>query len=160
MAEKKEKTEKQEKRKLTNAEKILISVSVLAVVLLIGGLMNIVLKLTDPGPPDIPAEEKLSWLPMLENTIWVIDKSSEKTELAELNYSRISEIWFMEYEGNERLSLTLDSPYAVFEGTLYKDGTLDVTGLHLDLWYSEAEDGSYPTLTIKGKEEKLFFNPK
>lgn len=152
--------EKKERRELTNREKILISVSVLVVVLLIGGLINITLKLTDPGPPDTTEGEKLSWLPKLANTIWVIDKTSAKTELAELNYSRISEIWFMAYEGDGQLNLTLDSPFAVYDGTLYKDGSLDVTGMHLDLWYSESEDGSYPTVTIKGKEEKLFFNPK
>lgn len=154
------KSEEKEKKQLGTKEKILLSISILAAALLIGALVNITLSLTDPGPPDTTEEEKLAWLPLLANTSWTIDKTSAKTELAELNYARITELWFMEYEGDGKLNVTLDSPMAVYEGTLYKDGSLDVTGLHLDLWYSESEDGSYPTVTIKGKEEKLFFNPK
>ena len=91
---------------------------------------------------------------------WVVDEVSKNTRIRELSYSTIKGIQFSEYDGFNDLTLTLYGEGLNYFGNLTKgDNTLilDVDGAKLELWYSVSESNTFPTVTIKGEREKLFF---
>ncbi len=146
---------------LTKLEKVTIAVSLIVVVFLVFFILNIMMKLTDPGPPDFTQEQKESWYPTLQCTRWKIDKISKDSVLEELMYSSIKTLQFSQWDGmSDDMSVLLESDVLTYYGVITRGEKaliIDVDGAEMELWYSTSEDGTYPVVTIKGKQEKLYF---
>lgn len=141
-------------------QKIIITLTFAIILIVAVYLLGILNRVTDPNPPQFKEEEKSGWYPTLSASYWVVDEVSKKTRIRELSYSTIKGIQFSEYDGFNDLTLTLYGEGLNYFGNLTKgDNTLilDVDGAKLELWYSISESNTFPTVTIKGKEEKLFF---
>lgn len=141
-------------------KKIILTLTFVVILFIAVYLLGIFNKVTDPNPPQFKEEEKSGWYPTLSASYWIVDEVSKNTRIREFSYSTISAIQFSEYDGFNDLTLTLIGEEINYFGTLTKgDNTLllDVDGAILELWYSVSESNTYPTVTIKGKEEKLFF---
>ena len=148
-------------KELTKLEKVTIAVSLIVVVFLVFFILNIMMKLTDPGPPDFTQEQKESWYPTLQCTRWKIDKISKDSVLEELMYSSIKTLQFSQWDGmSDDMSVLLESDVLTYYGVITRGENaliIDVDGAEMELWYSTSEDGTYPVVTIKGKQEKLYF---
>ena len=146
---------------LTKLEKVTIAVSLIVVVFLVFFILNIMMKLTDPGPPDFTPEQKESWYPTLQCTRWKIDKVSKDSVLEELMFSSIKTLQFSQWDGmSDDMSVLLESDVLTYYGVITRGEKaliIDVDGAEMELWYSTSEDGTYPVVTIKGKQEKLYF---
>ena len=141
-------------------QKIIITLTFAIILIIAVYLLGILNRVTDPNPPQFKEEEKSGWYPTLSASYWVVDEVSKNTRIRELSYSTIKGIQFSEYDGFNDLTLTLYGEGLNYFGNLTKgDNTLilDVDGAKLELWYSVSESNTFPTVTIKGKEEKLFF---
>ena len=141
-------------------QKIIITLTFAIILIIAVYLLGILNRVTDPNPPLFKEEEKSGWYPTLSASYWVVDEVSKNTRIRELSYSTIKGIQFSEYDGFNDLTLTLYGEGLNYFGNLTKgDNTLilDVDGANLELWYSVSESNTFPTVTIKGKEEKLFF---
>lgn len=141
-------------------QKIIITLTFTIILIVAVYLLGILNRVTDPNPPQFKEEEKSGWYPTLSASYWVVDEVSKNTRIRELSYSTIKGIQFSEYDGFNDLTLILYGEGLNYFGNLTKgDNTLilDVDGAKLELWYSISESNTFPTVTIKGKEEKLFF---
>lgn len=141
-------------------QKIIITLTFAIILIVAVYLLGILNRVTDPNPPQFKEEEKSGWYPTLSASYWVVDEVSKNTRIRELSYSTIKAIQFSEYDGFNDLTLILYGEGLNYFGNLTKgDNTLilDVDGAKLELWYSISESNTFPTVTIKGKEEKLFF---
>lgn len=141
-------------------QKIIITLTFAIILIIAVYLLGILNRVTDPNPPQFKEEEKSGWYTTLSASYWVVDEVSKNTRIRELSYSTIKGIQFSEYDGFNDLTLILYGEGLNYFGNLTKgDNTLilDVDGAKLELWYSISESNTFPTVTIKGKEEKLFF---
>ena len=141
-------------------QKIIITLTFAIILIVAVYLLGILNRVTDPNPPQFKEEEKSGWYPTLSASYWVVDEVSKNTRIRELSYSTIKGIQFSEYDGFNDLTLTLYGEGLNYFGNLTKgDNTLilDVDGANLELWYSVSESNTFPTVTIKGEREKLFF---
>ena len=141
-------------------QKIIITLTFAIILIVAVYLLGILNSVTDPNPPQFKEEEKSGWYPTLSASYWVVDEVSKNTRIRELSYSTIKAIQFSEYDGFNDLTLTLYGEGINYFGNLIKgDNTLilDVDGAKLELWYSISESNTFPTVTIKGEREKLFF---
>ena len=141
-------------------QKIIITLTFAIILIVAVYLLGILNSVTDPNPPQFKEEEKSGWYPTLSASYWVVDEVSKNTRIRELSYSTIKAIQFSEYDGFNDLTLTLYGEGINYFGNLTKgDNTLilDVDGAKLELWYSVSESNTFPTVTIKGEREKLFF---
>lgn len=147
-------------KELNTQQKIILTLTFSIIIFIAVYLLGILNKVTDPNPPHFEEEEREGWYPTLSASYWVIDEVSKNTRLKELAYSTISAIQFSEYDGFNNLSLTLYGEAINYYGELSPGGNtlcLDVDGAPLELWYSISENKTFPTVTIKGQQEKLFF---
>lgn len=147
---------------MSKSKQILLALVLITVFILVGFIVNTVIKATDPSPPKTEENTLSDWMSMLENTTWQADKRTKDVTLMELGYSKIQELWFQPKSADGTIVVILINKAANFRGKVTKGDevlSLTVDGNHLDLWYSESEAGLYPTLTIRGSEEKLFFIP-
>ena len=141
-------------------QKIIITLTFVIVIFIAVYLLGILNRVTDPNPPQFKEEEKSGWYPTLSASYWVVDEVSKNTRIRELSYSTIKAIQFSEYDSFNDLTLTLYGEGINYFGNLTKgDNTLilDVDEAKLELWYSISESNTFPTVTIKGEREKLFF---
>ena len=141
-------------------QKIIITLTFTIILIIAVYLLGILNRVTDPNPPQFKEEEKSGWYPTLSASYWVVDEVSKNTRIRELSYSTIKGIQFSEYDGFNDLTLILYGEGLNYFGNLTKGDNiliLDVDGAKLELWYSISESNTFPTVTIKGKEEKLFF---
>ncbi len=142
---------------------ILLVITFTVAIVILAAIVKIGFEVTDPNPPDFSEEDKASWKEKLPSSIWIIDPRDKDTILAELCHARISEIEFSAYSDTEPFYLTIRTKGLTQEGVIKEgDNTLilEANGHALELWYTENEDGSFPTVTIKGKKNKLLFTLK
>lgn len=115
----------------------------------------------EPKSPEVEEEELDSWLEMIENTVWKIDKSTKQEELEELSFHTVKTISFSQRSlDSESLRCYIETPEMTLMGFVTKGENtllLSLDGFILELWYSKNKDDEFRTLTLKGKTEWLFF---
>ena len=148
-------------KELSKTQKVTIAIAIIVIVFLVFFILNVMMKITDPGPPDFTADEKDRWYPTLQCTRWKIDKVSKDSMLEELMFSPINTLQFSQWDGmSEDMSVLLEGDVLTYYGEITKGENaliLNVDGALMELWYSTSENGTYPVVTIKGKQEKLYF---
>lgn len=115
----------------------------------------------EPKSPEVEEEELDSWLEMIENTVWKIDKSTKQEELEELSFHTVKTISFSQRSlDSASLRCYIETPEMTLMGFVTKGENtllLSLDGFILELWYSKNKDDEFRTLTLKGKTEWLFF---
>ena len=148
---------------MSKGKQILLVITLASIMVIVGFILNTTLKAVDPSPPEVQEGELDEWLYNLQNSNWVPDKRTKDLCLEEFGDSEIDGLQFQALSEKKEMNVILLSKAADFRGKVRKGDkvlNLEVDGFILDLWYSESEEGTYPTITIKGKEEKLFFIPE
>ncbi len=142
---------------------ILLVITFTVVIIILAAIIKIGFEVTDPNPPSFTEEDRKIWKDKLASSIWVIDPRNEDTMLHELCRAEVTEIEFSSYSDAEPFYLIIRTKGMTQEGII-KDGDntliLEANGYELELWYTENEDGSFPTVIIKGEKNKLLFTPK
>ncbi|MGN0907928.1 MAG: hypothetical protein ACI4NM_12345, partial [Bullifex sp.] len=137
-------------KELSKTWKVTIAVVIIAIVFLVFFILNLMMKMTDPGPPDFTQEQKESWYPTLQCTRWKIDKVSKDSVLEELLCTPIKTLQFSQWDGmSEDMSVLLESDVLTYFGVITKGENaliLDVDGAEMELWYSTSENNTYPVV--------------
>lgn len=140
---------------------VIISLAIIAILLIFLIALKIMLVALNPGPPSSTFEEREAWLELLENTSWEIDSSTKKIGLTETGLSPISALRIGIMRDSGFILVMVESGDFTYAGRLSNGDEaleLEIAGNILLLWYTEGTDGSYPTVTVQGEKEKLFFN--
>lgn len=145
------------KKTIDKWARVLLLIVLTAIILTVTFIVTMADDLLSNEPPEANEEDIAYWMELIEDHSFTVDKNSRDTGLMEFLFDplRTLEIGDKRQEDDTLTCLFTTKNSLQVPGDITRGATtllVDIGGTAMELWYSETEDGSHPSLTLKGSE--------